>query len=576
MKWLGILFLMLGVSTTFVLAGPQARLQISHDSVEVGQKIYFDASQSQSSRGTDTGIKFRWKFRQVLNWSRYQPWPWIAYIPRYGGTEVVWLEVMDTRTGETDRTYKTYQVKGNTDNREYRDWEENFRGGIPRQNRKDYGRSRPSFAYSPQFSINFDLNGRGDFEVLNDRLYEMTEGGKVQFSAKSETLNGQSISGALYRFDFEGDRRWDTDFTSNSRAEFSFQEDGTYYPIVEAVLPSGERSYAWVRLEVENNTRAQVRILTPEQIVAGEKIEIRLDINDAQTEADDFLIRIDADSDGNFETGYTRDETIEWIYFTPGEQEIVVEIRDPQGEVSEYKKQILVSEIAPIDVHVKVSNKTLPVGARFRFVVSEANQPNLNYRWRVREVFGSQTYSGTQFSVYFNTPGQKLVELDVYNEAGDLKLVRIPVWVQNPGQVSNSPKSLGLVAADPIQTPMSATGDNQRVSNAFGAGSLSEILEDITTGNATEVNLNNVQANQGTSGLFTGADLNGFSRPNFIGPYGMNIIDDPEVVGKDETVELPPGTPVDAAYRPLYDASTDPLGDYDGPLRPGGGPWIDE
>ncbi len=579
-------------------AGPLARFDISQDEIRAGNKLYFDASDSESTRGTKTGLRYRWKFRQGSHWTKIVNYPWMSYIPSFSGTEVAWLEVIDSRTSERDQAYKTYQVIGNSDQKGFRDWDKAFRGGIARHDRTDRVLDAPKFNYSPQFYVDLDLSGRNEFEEINDRVFTTTEGTQVQFSARSESKSGFGLSGEQYRWDFEGDGKWDTEFGSEKTPQFFYQNFGTYYPTVEVVLPSGERSFSWVKLDVKTNTPVKVTLETPDQILPGEKFNLNVTLFDEEHDDSDFLVRFDLDDDGVWDQGFSTDKEVEWVYFEPGEKEIAIEVTDRQGKVRKVKKKLIVGVTKAPEIHVTVSDKALTVGEKFNFNISKSEGFQLKPSWKVPEVFGEKTFGGTEFSVYFETLGEKQIELDVTDGFGQTKQVRIPVWVVEnqvtPDDLSGENTQPSNQAENPSKAPETQAQIDERLrhlaeafpmrrsvvsdylaqqkyqqeiawdqkisapenlaSGSIKPGSLSEVLESITAGNVVESET--ARATQ-----------------NFIGSYQARPQDEP---GSDETVIIPTGTPVIPGFRPLYDASEDPMGDYDGPMRPGRGPWIAE
>lgn len=139
----------------------------------------------------------------------------------------------------------------------------------------------------------------------------------------------------MFRFDFDADGRWDTDWSSAPNASLTYAQPGNYSAFVEVRDLAGFSSTA----------RAQLRVLDERPraaLTAGFRGEgcpaaclapptVWLDAgnsSDLETSASELLYRFDFEGDGNWDTAWSHATHVEFSYTTPGQFDPVVEVDD--------------------------------------------------------------------------------------------------------------------------------------------------------------------------------------------------------------------------------------------------------
>lgn len=155
--------------------------------------IIFDCSQSQPGNKPDK-LYFRWDWNQDGQWdTEYSADPVFSHRFYSKGYYQPLLEAMNS-SGLTDTCHLTVTIG------------------------QGFSAPRAFFHLAPQ---------------MGNRLTEFT------FDASFTKDDEDSLDQLQFRWDWEGDGRWDTGFKSSSETKHTYNETGSYQPLMEAKDPSG-------------------------------------------------------------------------------------------------------------------------------------------------------------------------------------------------------------------------------------------------------------------------------------------------------------------------------------------------
>jgi len=243
----------------------------------------------------------------------------------------------------------------------------------------------------------------------------------------------------LYRWDFNGDGVWDTDFSKNPSTETHFDHLGEWNVIVQAQSEDGVMVQESKKILVKINPKPTVYLVQkPAKIFVGERAffipKFPSDINGQ--------VRFDMDNDGIWERDFMGMSAQYWTFDTAGEKTIRLQIRDRGGNVTTINKKIVVYDLPQPKARVVVSKKFARIGEPVIFDASGSTGRNLRYFWD----FDSTGIPATgtwedirprppRISYIFRTPGEHIISLKVVDQLGRGDQIFFPVIVQeNPAK----------------------------------------------------------------------------------------------------------------------------------------------
>ncbi|MCA9373738.1 PKD domain-containing protein [Candidatus Peregrinibacteria bacterium] len=279
-----------------------------------------------------------------------------------------------------------------------------------------------------------------DFTVRSERgLADQNSGttGVVFYFSGSPSRDKESRSGSMrYRWDFESDGVWDTNFSRSKSAEHTFENAGTYAVTLQ-VLDGGGLLDEEIKdvIVVENTQPFAYFEFKPFTGTTKQVFTFRTsESNDSQYK-DAFLeYRFDWNGDGNFDTPFDTKDVWHHVFEEVGVHRIVMEVRDPEGASSFAETTLEVFENRPptasfvIDVtSQQVSNDV--VRNKYHFDASGSTDPEgekLQYRWDFNYTgendinFSTGWTTSSQYSGFYDFTGSKIVRLQVRDADGAL------------------------------------------------------------------------------------------------------------------------------------------------------------
>lgn len=243
------------------------------------------------------------------------------------------------------------------------------------------------------------------------------------------------------RFDFENDGKPDTYFSRSKSAKHVYKTPGFKTARLEVLDKAGNVSEAFVEIEVVKNTPPHA-YFEIEPKVGTPGTEFRIDAGkstDSQYRANLLKYRFDYNGDGKWDTKFTPIRLYEHKFTKSGLKNVIMEVRDPEGASSLFRKIIMIKPNDPPIADFEVNHIK---NGRYEFDASESYDPNnskLKYKWD----FDYKGYDDIQWDTTsmtsdkgfhtFKLPGKYLVRLRVHDEdmAKSYKVLKIIVDIAN-------------------------------------------------------------------------------------------------------------------------------------------------
>ena len=275
----------------------------------------------------------------------------------------------------------------------------------------------------------------------NEQHYVPVEVGDLVRLSATKISYGY-IANPVYRWDFNGDGEWDTDFSRKNFTETHFDHLGEWNVIVQAQSEDGVIAQASKKIMVKINPKPTVYIeQKPAKIFVGERAffipRFPSDINGE--------VRFDMDNDGIWERDFRGLAAQYWTFETAGEKTIKIQIRDKGKNVTTITKKVMVYDIPKPQARVIVSKKFAKIGEPVIFDASVSEGRKLRYFWDFDSAGSLETgiweeinRGPFKISRVFREPGEHIISLKVVDELGRGDQIFFPVIVQEPVQATAS------------------------------------------------------------------------------------------------------------------------------------------
>jgi PKD repeat protein len=278
---------------------PNASFTISPStgSVESETEFTFDASASVDQRGFSTNLDYRWHVDDGDSYTSWSSSSTYSYTYDSDGDKDIELEVRD-EDGNIDSTSSSLTV-----------WE------------------------SRVFNGWFDVDPyEGDINTV------------FTFMADLAAKSSVSKDDFQYRWDFNGDGEWDTDYSYSQEATTTFSDTGYYITHLEILDPDGD-TLEIIGYDTDDDDHSIYVTFSdyPEASMAvsptsgSTSTTFYFDGSDSFDSQDhsDIEYRWDLDGDGLFEYDWGDEESPSTKYDTPGDYEPILQVRDTEGNTDE-------------------------------------------------------------------------------------------------------------------------------------------------------------------------------------------------------------------------------------------------
>ncbi len=301
-----------------------------------------------------------------------------------------------------------------------------------------------------------------------NRFFQAVVGDKIRFTAY---IHQTDISGTrfTYRWDFEGDGKFDTTFRTDSSAEFIPPRPGTYRPTVQVQNEDLISTTAFIPLRVVANTTPRGNFTVDRaRIHIGELVRFFPKAQDAQSLESRLETRFDADGDGEWDTRFRQMSSFDWRYSTPGNYVARMQVRDENERISTVSRMVTVYPYEKPVARVKVTPQYGDTQTTFVFDASGSTGQDLRFVWDFdykgpNDLISDslQAIAGTPtLQRQFPTPGERHMALTVIDGMGNQDFVHFVVWVSKymqPAQPVLSEKNPHTENLFPKGPPMEST-----------------------------------------------------------------------------------------------------------------------
>ncbi len=264
-----------------------------------------------------------------------------------------------------------------------------------------------------------------------------TVGEKLKFSSHYLNFYGKSQK-FQFRWDFDGDGNFDTNFSDTSFAEKTFNRVGEFETLVEIRNEEGVSATTTKIVTIIKNTPPKgTFFISPEKIIVGENVRITSKVADNATYSSRLEIRFDIDGDGIWDSDFRSIYNFQWKFEKVGKITAKMQIRDAGKKVSTISKTFEVFGSEKPRAAVTVSHKYGNTSTVFQFDATRSYGDGLKYFWdfdyKGKNDLISEgnriSSSGARISKIFKTSGEKRIALIVEDIAGNRDQIWFPVYV---------------------------------------------------------------------------------------------------------------------------------------------------
>lgn len=181
---------------------------------------------------------------------------------------------------------------------------------------------------------------------IPDFNYTPEEGSRFSifyFDASVSFDSDNAIYSLKYRWDFNGDGIFDTDYSYNPKASFKYPVVDCFNVTLGVIDPEGNEAEITKELCVSNKNNAPFATFSILPPIASLGMDIILDASrsfDWEEPPDNLMVRWDIDGDNVWDTEFSVERTLKIIFDAPGYRSISMEIIDSDGASATSEKII--------------------------------------------------------------------------------------------------------------------------------------------------------------------------------------------------------------------------------------------
>ncbi|MFH0776676.1 MAG: PKD domain-containing protein [Patescibacteria group bacterium] len=492
--------------------GPNASFTASPTATVTGNPVSFDASISRDARGS-TNLKYRWDFEGRYNWTSWSSSPRATYAFPNEGNFAARLQVKDAdglvdetaasisvatkrvssapfaeihvspEVGDTSTNFHfTVEVFSNlhtpTDQLEVRwDWNHDGKWDTTWSRAREFFHTFPEALWQEVWLEVRDTDGSSSIEkgfYLDDRENDSVrtkEIGRILVQEATAPLASfetwpveidqntlvhfdasDSIRAAEFRWDFDGNGRFDNSWSSgNRKVQHVFPNVGAFEVILEARNSLGEvdRTTRMISVTDSKNILPEanftVRNLTNSVLGSRTAVlrdEVRFNAGGSRDEdgsISKLSVRWDFEGDGIFDTTFSTDKVATHRYTETGLQKPILQVRDERGGLASAKAEIeVVANTAPRAV-LKISPALGNPETTFRFDASDSRDDqtgtsNLTYRFDFDGdgIFDTKFSSSRSYSKKISQLGKLAAKVEVRDHANAVAVATAVFEVAQP------------------------------------------------------------------------------------------------------------------------------------------------
>ena len=287
----------------------------------------------------------------------------------------------------------------------------------------------------------------------------------------SGTYHNQFQSRYLeYRWDYEGDGLWDTDWSDESDTDWKYSVSGAYEPTVQVRDSDGNLDQTSINITIGSEGFAPEAKFTisvdsrlADKDVGTTDTEFTFNATtskDEETSASALQVRWDYEGDGEWDTTFSDDTKYAYHTYTEAAEYIpTLEVMDSDGNVATYDYEIRVVENTPPNATFDVDPKEATPGVEFTFDAGSCSDDQ--YKSAYLEVRWDYEGDGTWDTNFSTTKSSR----HYYDDSGTYDVV---VQVKDPeGQTAEASEEITVLSNTVPVAAFTVSPDNGTYSTAF-------------------------------------------------------------------------------------------------------------
>ena len=291
---------------------------------------------------------------------------------------------------------------------------------------------------STDFLVDFtaiEVDRGSDRFRISDNTYQAVTSQQILFTSELEFEVAGEIPVFQFRWDFDGDGVFDTPFSNQRNAQYTYDRAGTFKATLEVRDDQGTVNQAIKTIIIRDNTAptGAIRTLSWPNYV-GRDIQFTVDVSDKESQLSQIDLRFDLDGDGIWEDDFRPARSETFRYDQPGQYTVRVQLRDPQLRVTTLTRTIPIFDIPKPDIKIIASHRTQTVNQPIRLNAQGSAGLGLRYEWSILNDPLTQTLRGAQTSLRFQEAGEYAIELVITDELGQKDTVIFPVNIVENSQ----------------------------------------------------------------------------------------------------------------------------------------------
>lgn len=259
-------------------------------------------------------------------------------------------------------------------------------------------------------------------------------------ASASYDIEGSSLT---YRWDFEGDGTFDTQWNTTKIVNHKFTAVGTYNTILE-VKDSGELTGSTTKpVKVATKPVASFSINPSSGDISTNFAFDASGSTDNEDNVSILQVRWDFEGDGIWDTNFSTNKTASHVYTSVGSKNPILEVKDSDSFTSTDTKSVVINNTVPV-ASFTFTPTTGYMDTNFSFDASsssdlEDTDSQMTYRWDwENDGVWDTSYSNVIISTHkFTSIGSKTIKLEVKDSGGLLATTSKQIVIENKPPVAN-------------------------------------------------------------------------------------------------------------------------------------------
>ncbi|MDO5576740.1 MAG: PKD domain-containing protein, partial [Fibrobacter sp.] len=260
-----------------------------------------------------------------------------------------------------------------------------------------------------------------------------------KFNIMASLLISDDKPTLIYRYDFNGDRRFDYSETvqagkSSVIKDFSFPELGYHTVFVEITDSKTNKKYSKLRRILVNEPPKVTFKITPESGNLGTKFTLLVNCNGACDSVNQMIMQLDMSRDGKWEQiqGGTLLESKQFPYQwkKPGTYQLRLIVSNKIDVSDTLFREVVVNQVIQVKSISSVDTANVGDTVRFTCNMDSSSAPVKYYEWSFEESSVFATTTQNNISRVFSNEGKYVVSCRVVDQNGTVTLIQKEIVVR--------------------------------------------------------------------------------------------------------------------------------------------------